>query len=35
MCDESEGEPSLSRIQGLLGIQRFRLLKIEALNISE
>jgi hypothetical protein len=35
MYDESEGEPSLSRIQGLLEIQRFQLLKVEASNISE
>jgi hypothetical protein len=35
MYGESEGEPSLSRIQGLLEIQRFQLLKIEASNISE
>jgi hypothetical protein len=35
MYDESEGEPSLSRIQGLLEIQRFQLLTIEAANISE
>ena len=35
MYGESEGDPSLSRIQGLLEIQRFQLLKIEASNISE
>jgi hypothetical protein len=35
MYDDSEGEPSLSRIQGLLEIQRFQLLKIEASNISD
>jgi hypothetical protein len=35
MREESGGEPSLSRIQGLLEVQRFQLLKIEASNISE
>jgi hypothetical protein len=35
MYGESKGDPSLSRIQGLLEIQRFQLLKIEASNISE
>jgi len=35
MREESGGEPSLSRIQELLEIQRLQLLNIEASNISE